>query len=74
MIQFEENALTEARKDGQTLLHRTIPATAEGPKWLKKLLIFRPEGKKALKFTNFLHIIDLSMIDLFPITNFKKIK
>ena len=41
MIQFEENARTEGRKDGQTLLHRTFPATAGGPKWLKKLLIFR---------------------------------
>ena len=32
MIQFLENALTEGRKDGQTLFYRTLPVTAGGPK------------------------------------------
>ena len=36
MIQFQENAWTEGqkdgRKDGKTLFHRALQATAEGPK------------------------------------------
>ena len=36
MIQFKENAQTDGQKDGwkdgQTLFHRTLPATARGPK------------------------------------------
>ena len=35
MTEFQENAWTEERKDGQkdgrTLFHRTLPATARGP-------------------------------------------
>ena len=32
MIQFKENAQTDGWKDGQTLLYRTLLATAGGPK------------------------------------------
>ena len=31
MIQFQENAWTEERKDEQTLFYRALPATAGGP-------------------------------------------
>ena len=31
IIQFQENAWTEGRKDGQTLFYRTLPTTAGGP-------------------------------------------
>ena len=48
MIQFQENARTEGRterrKDGQTLFHRTLPATAGNPKtnlfFIPKIAIF----------------------------------
>ena len=36
MIQFQENAWTEGRKDGQTLFHSTLPATAGGPNTSQK--------------------------------------
>ena len=32
MIQFEGNARTDGRMDGQTLFQRTLPANAGGPK------------------------------------------
>ena len=31
MIQFQENTWTARQKDGQTLFHRSIPATTDGP-------------------------------------------
>ena len=34
MSQSQENVRTEGRKDGQTLIHGTLPATAGGPKRL----------------------------------------
>ena len=38
MIQFQENAWTVGRMDGQTLFHSTLPATAGGPKtWQKEV-------------------------------------